>query len=149
MMPRPMSYPACQQFDWYESINKPTIMTLPSSPRRGGRKNSIEQTFYYSPLYSPRIKVTTIFFLKILVLSFSFLRTPFFQTQYFLVLWYMTILFNHVPETRYLVSFWFVLKFASLWFICGGFFLLICAFLTHCRINDFISYWFTKHNIYC
>ena len=48
MTPRHMSYPACQQFDWYESINKPTITTLPSSPRRGRRKNAIEQTFNYS-----------------------------------------------------------------------------------------------------
>ena len=35
-MPRPMSYPACQQFDWYESTNRPTITTPPSLPRRGG-----------------------------------------------------------------------------------------------------------------
>ena len=34
--PRPISYPACQQFNWYESINRPTITTPLSSPRRGG-----------------------------------------------------------------------------------------------------------------
>ena len=34
-MPRPMSYPACQQFDLYESINRRTITTPPSSSRRG------------------------------------------------------------------------------------------------------------------
>ena len=44
--PDPMSSPACQQFDWHESTNKPTITTPPSSPRRGGRKNAIEQTFF-------------------------------------------------------------------------------------------------------
>ena len=31
-----MSYPAFQQFDWYESINRPMMTTLPSSRRRGG-----------------------------------------------------------------------------------------------------------------
>ena len=60
MTPRPMRYPACQRYDWYESINKPAT-TTPSSPRRGGRTNTIEQTFL---LWSPWIKVTTIFFLK-------------------------------------------------------------------------------------
>ena len=85
MMPRPMSYPACQQFDWYENINKPTIMP-PSLPRRTGRKNAIEKTFLTTACCSPQ--ATAIFFLKIRVLSVSFLWTPFFQTQRILVLCY-------------------------------------------------------------
>ena len=34
--PNPCHIPACQQSDWYESINRPTITTPQSSPRRGG-----------------------------------------------------------------------------------------------------------------
>ena len=34
--PDPCYTQACQQFDWYESINRPTITTQPSSPIRGG-----------------------------------------------------------------------------------------------------------------
>ena len=70
---------ACQQSNWYESINRPMITKSPSSPRRGGwsismyaswsgrrerrrfittkketaMKNTIEQTFSSTVRYSP------------------------------------------------------------------------------------------------
>ena len=90
--PDPYRIQPCQQYDWYESINKPAITTPPSSPRKGGRKNAIEQTFLTTARCSPPwIKATTIFFLKIRILSVSILRTPFFQIQRILVLCYICI----------------------------------------------------------
>ena len=53
--------------------------------KKRGRKNAIEQIFLTT---APWMKETTIFFLKIRVLSVSFLWTPFFQTQRILVLCY-------------------------------------------------------------
>ena len=53
MTPRPMPYPACQQYDWYESINKPAITTPLSPPRRWRRKNPIEKTFLTTARCSP------------------------------------------------------------------------------------------------
>ena len=92
---------ACQQSDWYESINRPTITTPPSSPRRGEwtfstyaswsvrrerrrliatkkkkKKRRRERTLLN--FFNYRIKATSILLLEIQVLSVSFLRFHFF-----------------------------------------------------------------------
>ena len=101
----------------YESTNKPTITTLLSLPRRGGRKNTIEQRkrgrtllnregeeerywtniFNYRPLYSPRIKATTIFFLEIQVLSVSFFSNSFLlDTTFFGPMLHYNVTVQHI-----------------------------------------------------
>ena len=55
--PWPTPHPACQQYDWYERINKPAIMTLLSNQEgEGGRTLSNKLFFKLPPAVVPMNK---------------------------------------------------------------------------------------------